>query len=53
VVVSCATEFVLSRYSTETFRVDIVNELVAEFQKQEEWRSLLESLKARVYDLIF
>jgi hypothetical protein len=35
-----------------TFRMEVVDEMVAEFQKQEERRSWLERPSARVYDLI-
>jgi hypothetical protein len=35
----------------ETFQVEVVDELVAEFQKEEEWRSRLERPGMRIYDL--
>jgi hypothetical protein len=50
--VSSASEFVLGRSPNETFLVEVVDELIAEFQKQEEWQSRLERPSARAYDLI-
>jgi hypothetical protein len=50
--VSSTTEFVLGRSPNETFWVEIVDELIAKFWRQEEWRSCFERPGARVYDLI-
>jgi hypothetical protein len=41
-VVSSATESALGRSPNDTFRVEVVVELVAKFQKLEEQRSRLE-----------
>jgi hypothetical protein len=37
--VSSAVEFVLRRSPNKTLRVEIVDEMIAEFCRQEEWRS--------------
>jgi hypothetical protein len=50
--VSSTSEFALGCSPNETFQVEVVDELIAEFQKQEEWRSRLERPGARAYDLI-
>jgi hypothetical protein len=52
VVVSSVVDCVLRRSPTETLRVDIVNEMVVVFQKQEEQRSHLKKSSVRVCDLI-
>jgi hypothetical protein len=48
VAVSFAAESMLGRSPTEAFWVDIADELVTEFQKQEEERSRLHKSGARV-----
>jgi hypothetical protein len=50
--VSSAAEFVLSHSPNEAFRVEVVDELVTEFQKQKERRSCHENPDMRVCDLI-
>jgi hypothetical protein len=52
VVASSTVELALGHSPDETFRLEVVGELVAEFQKLEEWRSRLERPGARVYDLL-
>jgi hypothetical protein len=52
VVASSTVELVLGHSPDETFRLEVVGELVAEFQKLEERRSRLERPGARVYDLL-
>jgi hypothetical protein len=42
--VSSTTEFTLGRLPNETFQVEVVDELLAEFWRQEERRSCLEGL---------
>jgi hypothetical protein len=51
-MVSSAVEFVLERSPTEALRVEVVDELVDKFEKQEERRSRLEKTSVRVCDLI-
>jgi hypothetical protein len=50
--VSSTVEFVLGRSLDETFRVEVVDELVAKFWKLEEWCSRLERSGVRIYDLL-
>jgi hypothetical protein len=50
--VSSGAKFVLGHSPKETFWVEVVNELIAKFWKQEERRSHLERSDARVCDLI-
>jgi hypothetical protein len=52
VAASSAMEFVLKRSPTEAFRVDVVDQLVSEFRKQEERCSCLEKSGVRVLYLI-
>jgi hypothetical protein len=52
VALSSTVELALGRSPDETFRVDVVGELVAEFWKLEEWRSHLEEPSARICDLL-
>jgi hypothetical protein len=52
VVVSSASEFMFGCSPDEIFWVEVVEELIAEFQKQQERRSCLERLGMRIYDLI-
>jgi hypothetical protein len=51
-VVSFATESTLGRSPNEIFHVEVVGELVAEFQRPEEWRSRLEWPTVRICDLL-
>jgi hypothetical protein len=52
-MVGCHTaEFALGCSPNEAFRVEVEDELVIEFRKQEERRSCLERPSMRVYDLI-
>jgi hypothetical protein len=50
--VTSGTELVLGRSPNETFRVEIVDELVAQFQKLEELCSWLERPGVRICDLL-
>jgi hypothetical protein len=50
--VSSATEWMLRCSPNKVFQVEVVDELVAEFQKQEEQCSRLERPGVRVHDLI-
>jgi hypothetical protein len=50
--VSSAVEFALGRSPDETFRVEVVDELVAEFRKLEERFSRFEWPGTRIYDLL-
>jgi hypothetical protein len=50
--VSSTVEFALGCSPSETFWMEVVDELATEFQKQEEQCSRLERPGARVYDLI-
>jgi hypothetical protein len=50
--VSSAVEFALGRSPDETFQVEVVDELVAEFRKLEERRSRFEWPGMRIYDLL-
>jgi hypothetical protein len=50
--VSSTTKFMLGRLPNEAVRVEVVDELIAEFQRQEEWCSFLERPGTRVCDLI-
>jgi hypothetical protein len=50
--VSSAMEFALGRSPNEAFRVEVVDEVVAEFWKLEELRSCLERPGTRVYNFI-
>jgi hypothetical protein len=52
VVVSSTVEFTPEHSPNETFRVKIVDELIAEFQRQEKRCSCLERPSMRVCDLI-
>jgi hypothetical protein len=52
VVASFAMELALGCSPDETLQVEVVGELVAEFQKLEEWHSLLERPDKRIYDLL-
>jgi hypothetical protein len=52
VAVSSATESVLGRSPNGTFRVGVVGELAAKFQKMDEGLSRLERPTARIYDLL-
>jgi hypothetical protein len=52
VAVTSAVELVLGRTPNETFRVEIVDELVAQFWKLEELCSRLERPGAKIYDLL-
>jgi hypothetical protein len=49
---SSTAEFTLGRSHNEAFQVEIVDEVVAEFRRQVEWRSCLKMLGVRVCDLI-
>jgi hypothetical protein len=51
-VVSSIVEFMLGHLPDETFQVEVVDELVAEFRKLEERRSRLERPGVRIYDLL-
>jgi hypothetical protein len=51
-VVSSATKSVLGRSPNENFHVEVVGELVAEFQRVEERISRLERPAVRIYDLL-
>jgi hypothetical protein len=51
-VVSSPVEFTLRCSTNETFRVEVLDKLIAEFRKQEEWCSHLERPGTRVCDLI-
>jgi hypothetical protein len=51
-MVSSTVEFVLERSPTEALQVEVVDELVDKFEKQEERRSRLEKTSVRVCDLI-
>jgi hypothetical protein len=50
--VSSAAESVLGRSPSDTFRVEVVGELVIEFKKMKVWRSRLERPTTRVCDLL-
>jgi hypothetical protein len=50
--VSSTTEFTLGRSPNETFQVEVVDELLAEFWRQEERRSCLERPSTRVCDML-
>jgi hypothetical protein len=50
--VSSTTEFALGCLPNETFQVQVMDELIAKFWKQQERRSHLERPGVRVYDLI-
>jgi hypothetical protein len=50
--VSSAMEFVLEHSLDETFRVEVVDELIAKIWKLEEWRSRLERSGVRICDLL-
>jgi hypothetical protein len=50
--VSSIVDFMLGHSPTETFQAEVMDELVVEFQRQEEWHSHLERPNARVSDLI-
>jgi hypothetical protein len=52
VVVSSATESALGCSPNDTIHVEVVGELVTEFQKLEEWHPRLERLAMRIYDLL-
>jgi hypothetical protein len=52
VAVTSAVELVLGRTPNETFRLEIVDELVAQFWKLEELCSRLERPGAKIYDLL-
>jgi hypothetical protein len=52
VAVSSATESVLGRSHSNTIRVEVVNELVAEFQKMEMCHLKLERSTAQICDLL-
>jgi hypothetical protein len=51
-VVSSATDMALGSSPDETFRVIVVGELVAEFQRLEERRSRLERPSVSIYNLL-
>jgi hypothetical protein len=51
-VVSSIVEVALCRSPNKTFQVEVVSELVAEFQKLEEWSSFLEQPGVRICDLL-
>jgi hypothetical protein len=51
-VVSSAVELVLGRSPNETSQVEVTNELVAKFQRQEELCSQLQGPGVRIYDLL-
>jgi hypothetical protein len=51
-MVSSAVELALGRSPDATFWVEVVGELVAEFQKLEEWCSRLEQPDMRIYNLL-
>jgi hypothetical protein len=51
-VVSSTTKFELGRSRNETFRAEVVDDLVAKFWRQDEWSACLERPRARVCDLI-
>jgi hypothetical protein len=50
-LVSCTTELVLRHFLDETFRVEIMDKLVAKFWRLEELCSRLERPSARICDL--
>jgi hypothetical protein len=50
-VVSCTTELVLRRFLDETFRVEVMDRLVAKFWRLEELCSRIERPSARICDL--
>jgi hypothetical protein len=52
VAVYPTVESALRRWPAETFWVEVAGELVAEFQRLEEWCSRLEQPGARIYDLL-
>jgi hypothetical protein len=51
-VVSSVVESTLGRSPNEIFHVEVVGELIAEFQRLEEQRSWLERPAARIWDLL-
>jgi hypothetical protein len=51
-VVSSAIESVLGHSPSDTFYVEVVGEVAAEFQKMVDWRSRLEWLAMRICDLL-
>jgi hypothetical protein len=50
--ISSVAESVLGRSPSDTFRVEVVGELVIEFEKMKVWRSRLERPTTRVCDLL-
>jgi hypothetical protein len=52
VAVSTVVESVLGRSPSDTFHVEVVSELVAEFYKMEDSRSRLERPAVRICDLL-
>jgi hypothetical protein len=52
-VVSSVAELVLGRSPNETSQVEVMNELVAKFRRQEELCSRLEGPGTRIYELLF
>jgi hypothetical protein len=51
-VVSSIVEVALWRSPNKTFQVEVVGELVAEFQKLEEWSSFLKQPGVRICDVL-
>jgi allophanate hydrolase subunit 1 len=51
-VVSSTAEFMLEYTPNEVFRVEVVDDMIAKFWKQEERQSHLERPSTRVYDMI-
>jgi hypothetical protein len=51
-VVSSVMELALGRSPNDAFHMEVVDELVAEFHKLEEWRSRLERSAMRICDLL-
>jgi hypothetical protein len=52
VMVSSTAELLLGRSANEIFRVEVLGELVVEFQRLEEWHSRLEWPAMRICDLL-
>jgi hypothetical protein len=50
--VPSTTEFTLRHSPSDTFRMEVKDELIAEILKQEEWWSRIERSSTRFYDLI-
>jgi hypothetical protein len=51
-LVSTSAESVLGHSPSDTFRVEVVSELAAKFQKMEDWPQQLEWPATRIYDVL-